>query len=519
MGRSRRKALARKGPLPVRLTLERLEDRDLPAPLTPYGLAATGVSASAIALSWNAPPDPSITGYDVLEKIWIPGSHGPKGSGSGGHYSYAPVGSNVTDTTDTITGLRTGSFHTYLVTAVNATGQSPYSDVATGQTWFAPSLPYGSSTFVLSSGAVWSGPVEATAGLTTQVTLLVSGNPLTYSLLSGPPTASVDPNLGVITYTPDPSEVGPSSLTIQASNSLGAVTQTIPFDVIVPDPTLATPTLALYGTTATYNGGYFQAWATAVGTDGVTPVAGTFAFAYNGTTALPHNPGTYSLLATFTSYDPSYGNATVLDTFTVNQATPTFSNLSSPTIAVGTSTATVSGNLAFNSIVPPTGGIVIITINGVAQEARVDAAGNFSASFPTDALPTGSYAITYSFAGDSHFTAAYDTSATLNVLPPVAPQVTLDPSDFSAADGTLVIFTAAASGSPAPTVQWQVSTDGGTTFTDIVGATSPTLTFVAHESQNGYHYRAVFTNSVGIATSLDAILTVLSDDGGGGDGG
>ena len=28
-------------------------------------------------------------------------------------------------------------------------------------------------------------------------------------------------------------------------------------------------------------------------------------------------------------------------------------------------------------------------------------------------------------------------------------------------------FTAAASGTPTPTVQWQVSTDGGVTFTDI----------------------------------------------------
>jgi Fibronectin type III domain len=514
IGGSGRKELARRRLPPVRLALEQLECRALPAPLTPTGLVATGVSSSAIALTWNSPPDPSITGYDVFAKIWVPGSHGGKGSPSGGHYSYVLVASNLTDTSATVTGLTTGSFHTYVVTAVNAMGQSPYSDTATGETWVAPSMPYGSATFLLSSGALWSGPVNVTAGLTTQLTLLVSGNPLTYSILAGPSTASIDPNLGVVTYTPDLSEVGAASITIEISNSLGAVTQTIPFNVAIADPMQATPTLTLNGTTVTYNGGYFQAWATAVGTDGVTPVAGTFTFAYNGTTALPHNPGTYGLLATFTSYDPNYGNATVLDTFTVNKATPAFSNLSSPTIAVGASTTTVSGNLAVNAIFSPTGRLVIVTLNGAVQEARVDAAGNFSASFATDTLPVGSYALTYSFAGDSYFNAADMGSDTLNVLPLAAPAVTLDPTDLSANDGTLVTFTAAASGIPAPVVQWQVSTDGGTTFTDIAGATNPTLIFIARESQNGYRYRAVFTNVVGSVTSMEAILTVLSDDGG-----
>jgi hypothetical protein len=49
----------------VRLHLEQLEERDLPAPLAPTGLVATGLSASAIALTWNASPDPTVTGYDV----------------------------------------------------------------------------------------------------------------------------------------------------------------------------------------------------------------------------------------------------------------------------------------------------------------------------------------------------------------------------------------------------------------------------------------------------------------------
>src|SRR5207245_8041739 len=64
------------------------------------------------------------------------------------------------------------------------------------------------------------------------------------------------------------------------------------------------------------------------------------------------------------------------------------------------------------------------------------------------------------------------TAATLTVN--TAPSPTTNPVDTTVCAGALASFTAAASGSPAPTVQWQVSTDGGTIFTDIAGQTSTT---------------------------------------------
>src|SRR5204862_38779 len=67
-------------------------------------------------------------------------------------------------------------------------------------------------------------------------------------------------------------------------------------------------------------------------------------------------------------------------------------------------------------------------------------------------------------------------------------------------------FTAAASASPAATVQWQLNTGSG--FNDIVGATSATLTFTATAGQTGNQYRAVFTNTCGTATTGAATLTV-----------
>jgi len=88
------------------------------------------------------------------------------------------------------------------------------------------------------------------------------------------------------------------------------------------------------------------------------------------------------------------------------------------------------------------------------------------------------------------------------------PTVTADPTAKAAFAGTFVTFTAAADGSPAPTVQWQASTDQGATFNDINGATSPTLTFKVDPTQDGALFRAVFTNAVGSATTAAARLTV-----------
>jgi hypothetical protein len=59
-------------------------------------------------------------------------------------------------------------------------------------------------------------------------------------------------------------------------------------------------------------------------------------------------------------------------------------------------------------------------------------------------------------------------------------------------------------------VQWQVSTDGGVTFTNIAGATGTSFTIGSTTaSENGYEYQAVFTNSLGSATTTAAILTIL----------
>ncbi len=90
------------------------------------------------------------------------------------------------------------------------------------------------------------------------------------------------------------------------------------------------------------------------------------------------------------------------------------------------------------------------------------------------------------------------------------PVVTLQPKDQNVVAGDGFTFQAAAAGVPAPTVQWQVSTDGGQTFEGIPGATSPTYGGTASLQDSGNLYRAVFTNENGSATTDTAMLAVAA---------
>jgi len=106
-----------------------------------------------------------------------------------------------------------------------------------------------------------------------------------------------------------------------------------------------------------------------------------------------------------------------------------------------------------------------------------------------------------------------DKSATVLTsfeAPDTAPSVTSDPNSQSVSAGATATFTAAASGNPAPAIQWQVSTNSGKTFTNIAGATSNAYSFKPTKSETGYEYRAVFTNSKGSTTTTAAKLTVIA---------
>ena len=90
------------------------------------------------------------------------------------------------------------------------------------------------------------------------------------------------------------------------------------------------------------------------------------------------------------------------------------------------------------------------------------------------------------------------------------PLITLSPQSTSVDTGTSVTFTAAATGTPSPSVAWQYSLDAGATYSPVTGATSDTLVVTTTISMSGRLFRAVFTNSAGTAATTPAVLTVTA---------
>ena len=89
------------------------------------------------------------------------------------------------------------------------------------------------------------------------------------------------------------------------------------------------------------------------------------------------------------------------------------------------------------------------------------------------------------------------------------PSVISHPNNSTVCENANTSFTV--SGSAGVTYQWQLSTDGGTNYNNIAGATAATLNLTAvTASMNNYRYRCVLTSAgCGVpATSNAAILTV-----------
>jgi hypothetical protein len=93
--------------------------------------------------------------------------------------------------------------------------------------------------------------------------------------------------------------------------------------------------------------------------------------------------------------------------------------------------------------------------------------------------------------------------------PAQAPTITTDPQSQSVVAGGTLSFNAAAD-ITTPTVQWQVSVNGGTTWINAGGPTTATLTTTPLNAfENGWKIRAVFTNHLGSAATNAATITVL----------
>ncbi len=189
--------------------------------------------------------------------------------------------------------------------------------------------------------------------------------------------------------------------------------------------------------------------------------------------------------------------------------------ISSKTLSFGTATPL---NIAINSSVAKTG-YTQLRVSG-----SVDLTGT-SLALSGSYVPTGGTAfnivnvtsLTGTFTGlaDGAITTFNGHSLKINYtatgvsLRDLSPYITTDPLDATVVASNTASFTVAGTAvSETPTIQWQVSTNSGGSWSNISGATNATYSFTATLGDNNKSYQAVLTNSYGSVTSTVAILTV-----------
>ena len=95
----------------------------------------------------------------------------------------------------------------------------------------------------------------------------------------------------------------------------------------------------------------------------------------------------------------------------------------------------------------------------------------------------------------------------MTVIGPL-PTITEEPQDTTVRITSMASFTVSAEGEGL-SYQWQISTDGGETWTELEGETAATLRVPGTEENNGSQYRCIVTNRHGVsASSGAATLTV-----------
>ena len=203
----------------------------------------------------------------------------------------------------------------------------------------------------------------------------------------------------------------------------------------------------------------------------------------------------------------------ISNVLTVTKATPSFSNLTGGTTTYGAAALiTLGGTIKAGSLIPS--GSVSIMVNGVTQTAAINGAtGNFSSSFDThtwNANTPAGYTISYSYAGDTDFSAAGpETSQSLVVNK--APLTITANNQTKAYGAALPTLTASYSGF--------VNSDSPASLTTQPTVTT-TATAASHVSGNPYAITASGAVSANYAISYvpgtwtitPVALTITADD-------
>lgn len=281
-------------------------------------------------------------------------------------------------------------------------------------------------------------------------------------------------------------------------SSIGGVLTVNVAPVVTANPTsleVCTNSVATFNAAATATPAANVQWQVSVGTSGTwTNIANATGASFTITSATLGQSGN-SYRAVFTNACGSTTTASA--TLTVSQG---------PTIVMNPVDNTVCEGTAVTFMSQATG----VPTPTVQWEVRTNSGGQWS---PISGANSPNYTISNPIFAQNgrQFRAVYTndcgvTPTSFAVLTVnTAPSVSVEPQDQTVCAGDNATFTAAATGSPAATIQWEVSTNG-TDFTAIPGANSNTYTFTAGQNDDGNMYRARFTNLCGDVATTAAML-------------
>jgi hypothetical protein len=203
---------------------------------------------------------------------------------------------------------------------------------------------------------------------------------------------------------------------------------------------------------------------------------------------------------------------------------PTFTNngvlkynaLTGTTFTSATNPSVIVNDNATSTTIFTYGGTYNGTINGIFTNAAATlSAGTFTAPntfTPAGTLTPGSqtlYAKITPFGGACVFVVPFTY-----VVPTPPPAFTQQPSNVSVCTSVATSFSIVANN--ATTYKWQISTNGGGTFTDIVASsiytnvTTTTLNISNPTGLSGNQYRCVATGLGGITNSNPATLNIIT---------
>jgi len=206
-------------------------------------------------------------------------------------------------------------------------------------------------------------------------------------------------------------------------------------------------------------------------------------------------------------FDINDANITLIappPSFSFNSPGPVLAACPTPATLSTTLTATYAGGLSSNinltaTVTPGTGTATLtpatLTTSTTSTTVTLTNAGT---------LAPGNYTVTVTGTATGATTQTRDIVFTIS---PLTPPITGQPVDQTVCAGSNASFTVT---SPTATsFQWQISTDGGTTWNNVSGATAATYSISGVTvGQSGNKYRVIASTTCGSTTSNAVTLTV-----------